>query len=177
MSTKQSLSERVQAELDMINLHLKLASMDAQDDLEKTKKKTKKTINDVKDYLTALTEKEDDEEVKESVTQVRSKAEVIESIMELRNERKAREEKEIDTEAAQAVEDFSSTIQELFDTSALGKIKNEFQNKFENNLFEFNKYLLYQEKYQKLKETENDNEFEAWIIELKSKKNELEEIK
>ena len=174
MGTTQSFSERAKAELDMINLHLKLASMEAKDDLENARKKMAGTVKEVKDYFNSLADKEEDAEVKESATKVRTKAEVIESIMEMRNERLAREEKEIDTEASEAVDDFNSSVKELFDNSYLGNLKQEFENKFENKLFEINKYLLYQDKYQKLKEAGNDDEFEAWIVELKSKKDELE---
>ena len=95
--------------------------------------------------------------------------------MELRTERLAREEKEIDTEATRAVDDFSTSVQELFDKSDLGKLRDEFKSRFDNKLFEINKYLLYQEKYQKLREEANDEKLEAWVIELKSRKDELEQ--
>lgn len=174
MASKQSFQDKVQAELDLINLHIKLASMDASDELEKTKKKLQKGIREIKDFIDSLSENEETVQVQQSATTARTKAEVLESIIQLREERLARQEEELSQEANEAVNEIESQVKEIFENSDLGKLKNVYENEIHNKLFEVSKFFLYQDKYNHARKQDDRAQLEQLVAELQNQKAELE---
>ena len=174
MASKQSFQDKVQAELDLINLHIKLASMDASDELEKTKKHIAESIREVRNFFDNLSSKEETVEVRESANVVRAKAEILESIIQLRQERLAREEAALSIEADEAVSQIKAQVLEIFENSDLGKIKESYERKIDNKLFEVSKFFLYQDRYNQVKEKEDKAQLADLVVELENKKMELE---
>lgn len=182
MTEKSNLANRIKEELDLVNLHLNLAKMDAKEDWEKEKQKISVTFQNIKRFFDDKFGKHEEEHVRKEAVHIRTKAEVMESIMALRQEKedienakRQAEVDQLDADASKILNEMSDNIDTFLNKKEIEQFKSEFKEKFDNKLNLVKKYVELQDEYMAIQDKKDDMEFEDYIKNLESQKAELEQ--
>jgi len=180
MTSKQKLSERLKSEIEMIDLHLNLAKMDARDGWAEQEHELSLTFQNINRFFKESLGLEE-ERVKKQATHISTKAEVMARIMALRKEKEAIENAKImaevdqlDAEANKTFSEMSESIDQLLAWKELEGIRTKFKSKFDEKLLLAKKYMVLQDEFFAIKDKQDQMTLDLYIEKLEKERAVLE---